>query len=527
MMLKEKPASMEKSIKQAPRASDFCASLDIPLVRFGSAPWTIGSACEGTLILGGTGSGKSSGSGAYIARSFLRAGMGGLILCAKVDERPRWEALAKECGREKSVIVLDGSGRERFNFLDYTLLRDGGGAGQTLNLVTLFVQLAEAANKRKSSSNGGDSFFRDAMNELMSNCMDALIAAYGRLQLHEMHQFIASLPDRESKQEDGFCYKTMQKAFKDPVIRMSENDWKMTDNYIYNTMRYMADRTRTGVIANFSSLVNPFAKGKMHEIFCTNSTLVPELTHEGALIIVDLPIKEWDTAGVLAANVMKYLWQKATERRDCNANTRPVFLWADECQNFMSEYDNEFQSTARSARACSVYLTQNLSGIYSTIGGQNPEHAADALFSNLRTKILHANENRLTNQWAADLIGKDIQQRRNWSFSKGANRGTNESKSSQWGANRGYSSNGTQSGSSGGSSWGGGSSRGTSQGTNENMSAGTTEQVDYRVQPSFFSDGLRMGGAKNKHKVDAVIFQPAQKFNDTGAQFGLCTFLQQ
>ena len=48
--------------------------------------WCLNDAFQGTQILGGTGSGKSSGSGQAIARAFLEANMGGLVLTAKNDE---------------------------------------------------------------------------------------------------------------------------------------------------------------------------------------------------------------------------------------------------------------------------------------------------------------------------------------------------------------------------------------------------------------------------------------------------------
>jgi len=54
------------------------------LVNLGGDSWRIKDACEGTMIFGGTGSGKTSGSGRALATSFLSAGFGGLVLCAKI-----------------------------------------------------------------------------------------------------------------------------------------------------------------------------------------------------------------------------------------------------------------------------------------------------------------------------------------------------------------------------------------------------------------------------------------------------------
>lgn len=509
---------------KAPIARDYCSSLDAPLLRLGDSPWTIGNACEGTLILGATGSGKSSGSGSHVAQSFLLSGMGGLVLCAKPDEKDRWLAYAKATNRQHSVIVMDGTGNERFNFLDYALMRDVDGSGQTMNLVALFVQLAEAAQRNKGE--GSDPFWREAMKELLSHSMDALIAAYGRIRLHELQKFMETLPLPDDRRENGFCYQTMAKAYNSPVRPLPLHDWQVIDGYIFENMRRMSDKTRSGIVSSFTSLAHSFIKGKMHEIFCTDSTLVPELTHEGAIIILDLPIKRWDTSGILAAHVMKFLFQKAAERRQCNATSRPIFLWADECQFFMSEYDNEFQSTARSAKACSVYLTQNLSGIYSTMGGKHPEHAADALLGNLRTKIFHSNDNRTTNQWAADLLGKNIQVRGNWSDSQGSTEGYNEGTSRNYGSNWGYNASNNGSSSSHGSNSSSGTSKGWSRSSQSNSSRGGSETIDYRLQPSFFAESLRTGGDKNKRMVDAVIFQPGQRFTDTGEHWGICAFPQ-
>jgi len=41
------------------------------------------------------------------------------------------------------------------------------------------------------------------------------------------------------------------------------------------------------------------------------------------------------------------------------AYLRPVFLWADEAQNFISDFDAEYQAVARSAGGCTVYLGQS------------------------------------------------------------------------------------------------------------------------------------------------------------------------
>lgn len=64
---------------------------EYPLVKFDHTKksdwWKVRDAFEGLQIFGGIGSGKSSGSGKTIAKSFLRNGLGGLVMCAKPDEK--------------------------------------------------------------------------------------------------------------------------------------------------------------------------------------------------------------------------------------------------------------------------------------------------------------------------------------------------------------------------------------------------------------------------------------------------------
>ena len=81
--------------------------LDTPLYHFnGNESFTIRQACEGVQIFGGIGSGKTSGSGAALARAYMRAGFGGLVLCAKKDEVDTWREYAAQTGREKKHANL-------------------------------------------------------------------------------------------------------------------------------------------------------------------------------------------------------------------------------------------------------------------------------------------------------------------------------------------------------------------------------------------------------------------------------------
>lgn len=83
---------------------------DEALVTFGGKAnqtendFTLSHALTGVQVFGSTGSGKTSASIRALATSYLKAGMGGLVLTAKTDELDNWMKLAEEAGRFDDLI---------------------------------------------------------------------------------------------------------------------------------------------------------------------------------------------------------------------------------------------------------------------------------------------------------------------------------------------------------------------------------------------------------------------------------------
>ena len=102
--------------------------LDLRLVqfsRYAEDHWTLADACQGVLILGENGSGKTSASGRLFARKYLQAGFGGLVLCFKTDEADLWRSYLKRAGREGDGRFFGVDAAHRFNFLDWEAKTSG------------------------------------------------------------------------------------------------------------------------------------------------------------------------------------------------------------------------------------------------------------------------------------------------------------------------------------------------------------------------------------------------------------------
>jgi hypothetical protein len=192
-----------------------------------------------------------------------------------------------------------------------------------------------------------------------------------------------------------------------------KRDLELTLDYFNREFPRLNDKTRSSIVSIFTSMADVLLRGTVGSLFSGGKfTLRPEQSHEGKLILLDLPVKEFGDVGRFSQMVFKYMWQKAAERRDRSDPMRPIFLWADESQEFITGYDAAFQATARSSGVATVYLTQNLRNYHARMGGgAKAEADTDSLLGNLSTKIFHANGDTTTNQWAERVFGSDLVRR--------------------------------------------------------------------------------------------------------------------
>jgi type IV secretory pathway TraG/TraD family ATPase VirD4 len=460
--------------------------------------WTIGDACQGTQIFGSTGSGKTTGSLAAIVGGFLKAGFGGLFLTVKPDDCATYVGWCKRHGRSGDVMVFSPSQPYRFNALDSELRRTDAGAGHTQSVVTLLSSMLELnqRNKRGSGAGGDDSYWQSTNQQLTRNSVDLLFLAKGRLSAVDLYRLVVAAPPSfealrsEDWRKRSYCCQCLEEAdakTQDPVRR---RDLELVADYFCCEWPGLSDRTRSVILSMFTSMLDVLNRGLIRELTSSTSNISPELAQEGAIIIVDLPVKLFGDTGIFVQAQWKYCMQRAQERRDVAKNPRPVFMVADESHLHAVKQDQVFQTTARSSHTAVVYATQSISN-YLAAFGDHSESEVHSLLGNLQTQVFHQQADIKTNAYAADLIGRSRQYLFNTS---------NTSNQNNWLQSLLGRSNPTQ-------------------------NAGMSETFEYEVQPQAFAD-LRNGGAPS-WCVDGILYQGGRQFSTTGRPWTPVTFKQQ
>ena len=450
-------------------------------------PWSISDATMGTQVWGSTGSGKSSGSLAWIVRSFLRMGFGGLFLTAKPGDAEVYAGYCKATGRLDDLVLFGPQHTARWNFIDSELKRSDRGAGHVENLVGLFSTVLEISERNKGGGREEDGYWKRTNRQLLRNSLELLVQAKGTITIPDLYRLVVSAPTSfEQLQSDAwrassFCFQCLTEADA-KVSPEKRSDLQLATDFFCLEWVQLSEKTRSIVLSTLTSMLDVLNRGVVRELLSpTETTVRPEMACDGKIIVVDMPLKLFGEIGQFVQIVWKYCFQQAMERRDVRSNPRPVFIVVDESHLLAVSSDQVFQTTARSSRTAVVYATQSLSNYLAAFGGEQSEAEVHSLLGNLQTQFFHQQVDTRTNQYAAELIGRTKQ----YFFNMNSNRGPSDLGSVLLGGR-----------------------------TDSGSSAGMSEQFEFEVQPSEFTR-LRQGGPPH-WLVDAIVVRGGKPFAATG-----------
>jgi len=410
------------------------AYLDTSLIDFDGRPWTIGNAVEGVQIFGGIGSGKTSGSGQYLALKYLSARFGGLVLTVKPDEKERWEKYCTWTGRIDDLVIIEPGRGNVFNILEYESTKSDA-AGHTANIVQV-LRTVILASEEKASGVGQDPFWENALDMLLFHVVDLCRLADGRVTVRQMYDIVQSAPHMEkppARKDNAFqtaidaawdaidaqvdrwhaetgedALNRMDQAAYDTALHEAVPDIRLMVlvEQFFQGFSELADKTRSIVEFSCVGFLFRLLREPVYSLFCREtSNVTPDDCLAGKIILINLPTKLHHKVGQDCQIMFKYVWQRAMEARRLEPGSRAVFLWADEGQTFLHEHDAEYQATARSSMIATVYLSQNLPNYHASMGGAKSDYRVKSFLGTLATKVFHANADIETNRYASELIG--------------------------------------------------------------------------------------------------------------------------
>ena len=382
---------------------------------------------------------------------------------------------------------MEPGGPYRFNFIDYEgRLQKGPGVGLAANVADIILKLSDV---HESGGQQNDAFWQGERTKVLINPIETVLMAEGHLTPQSIYNIVLTAPKSEEELESqkwrskSDCFQALKKIRnrieKGELTEGQIQDYQTLEDYWFVEYLQLHEKTRSIVNSMFTSFFTEFQREPNRTLFCSDTTITPEACLEGKIILINMPARIYNKVGIVAQKLMKLMFQRTVERSTDHLKGRlPAFLWADEFSNFYYDYDIQFQSTARSSRIATVYLTQNLPHAYVVAGGDSvAENKIKALIGNLNTKFFLANDCPVTNRYAAELIGQNRQWRQNRNLAGGG------------------------------------------------FSMGEQESFDFALRPEAFHH-LRTGGARNQFLVEGYMVQTGILFEETQSPYLKVTFNQ-
>ncbi|MEQ1864543.1 MAG: TraM recognition domain-containing protein [Micropepsaceae bacterium] len=387
------------------------------------------------LILGGIGSGKTSASGRLLALAYLMHGFGLLWLCAKPDEADNVRELAFLAERESDLRIIDAEGTYRFNFLEAERQAKGDNPMQLASvLVETADQLAAATAGGRGSSAEGEAFWRAELTKLAENTIQTAIMGGRKVEMATLANIVrtapASLEEYNSDSWTGECASCLQdaavQAVKDPE---AERDFDNLVAYWSGDWARLDERTRGPIRSSFTTMSRIFDRRPLRRLLSSDTNLSPQDIFDGRIVVVALDPATHGIDGRICNFVWKQAFQRAVLARRVTQQTRPVCLWADEAQTFIDAKDPDYQGRCRSARGCTVFMSQSPAALKRMIPGDKGDDAVIDFLGNLQTKILHQTSSPEAARFFSDLFSKELVSEMNANIHNGPDGGTSSGSS--------------------------------------------------------------------------------------------------
>jgi len=366
----------------------------------------------GLLVLGFTGSGKTSSSGRQIGKALVHdPNTFGVILAAKPEDTPMWTRLFAETGQSHRLLVFDGEpeGRLRFNFLEEAG-RYGDSTRDITQCITTIGQTLRTNNQRGSGQN--ENFFAAQEERTFHHAVEVLKLARGVVTSSDLQQFITTAAQSVEEINDpnwraSFHSQCLEAAFNAPKTPQGQHDFRQATDFWCSEFPRWADRTRSSILAGVFGTLFVFNSGLVHErVSTTTNFSFEEMRRKRQWLLVNTPPCVYGDNGLFIGTGFKYLMQRYVLRLAARPGDPIHVCWVDEAGQWSNEFDATYIAQSRSHRGCLVYLAQSIHSFHSAMKGESGKHETLALLAQFSHRIFHALGDVESAEWASGTLGR-------------------------------------------------------------------------------------------------------------------------
>ena len=366
----------------------------------------ISDACQNIVVLGATGSGKTTRAINPMLVQLLDQDAGGLIFDIKGDYKKDVLHFAQHAGRSVTVIGV-GDGNKGINLL----------AGLTPEVAASFLKSIVLL----AGGYGMEKFWVDTAAALCKNALGVLSFVPGYYSLDGLYLYLFNADKRVEIEKEISV-----------LPALDEKRKRLLDSYMaYHDQQFdkMEDKTKAGVLSTVSQFLEPFLHPELIDAFCSqkNDSVNMEDVLNGAVYLVDLPIHTWGLGGKVVYSLIKLRFYNVMQQRNSRPawnQDRPAFFICDEFQEIVSASkdgisDLNFWDKSRSSKTIGIISGQAVSSFYSAVGNRD---VANTLLQNFRQKICFKTEDTDTLNYFNNLAGRVEVKRVSYSDSTGQGR---------------------------------------------------------------------------------------------------------
>jgi hypothetical protein len=360
----------------------------------------------GILIVGDTGSGKTTCAGYPWVERMIQAGLGGLILDAGGSYVNFVRQQMAAAGRQADLIVIEPGGAHKYNPIDKRDMSSNDLAGWLFQMIR---------NLQGTKAQTGTEAFWESEGKSYAMVILELCRLLGsEITLELMYKLNTDAAARER------ILLQLERELIQGTIAEREHRIQHVLHYFRSEWPQLPANMRGSIPTTFNGAVQMFSSDfQLYQTFCPHSHepgIFPGFTNEtldaGKVVVCNMPLRKFPEAARVVATLLKLDFQRGTLRRTEGRSeaevTRPVFLVIDEAQNYVTASrelgDAMYLAESRKNKPINIYMSQSIDSFKDAFKDAD---ACNVFFNNLRTKVFLSQEGPESQKICADLCGKE------------------------------------------------------------------------------------------------------------------------